>query len=665
MNEVQFAYNDFGQLVTDYQAHGSAVNTSTTPKVQDGYTDGSANTIRLTSMTYPNGRVLTYDYGAASGVNDSVSRIASLVDDDGSSTHLVDYSYLGLRSFVIADYKRPETKWTLAELSGANDPDTGDIYSGLDRFGRVKDNRWYDYGSSSDTDRIKYGYDRRSNRIWRQNVVADALSKPFDELYDYDDVYRLKEMSRGMLNANKDAISSESFAQCWSLDETGNWKKFLEDSNGDGTWDLNQGRAANQVNEITNITETTGPSWATPTYNPAGNMSTIPQPNNLTSSYVATWDAWNRLVKLIDGANTVAGYEYDGAKRCVIVKTFLSGSLNETRHVYFTDPAKWQAIEVRVNSSSVPHSRHVWGLRYIDDLVLRDRDTDGNDSLDERLYAMQDANWNVTVLTNVTGDVQQRFVYCLFGQSEALSQDFTHYMGADLYWQYQFTAREIDLNTGLQVNRNRYFHQQIGGWCSRDPLRYSDGMNQYSASFVPNYVDPMGLFRWPSFLCNQCEAGDSELPRITGMDLQKTSIYADPSAGDEAVYLLALVEVMQKTANAADIINGQLTDDLVSQVAAVIDANGMPSSKDAIEGIRKIWEGLRNNNRYDVTIWIQVNIRCCTSRWPLGNYWSDKRQWYRCDGGGIFAMPVDFNNNRFKEQLQACKRKAAESLTCD
>ena len=32
VNEAQFAYNDFGQLVTDYQAHSGAVNTSTSPR---------------------------------------------------------------------------------------------------------------------------------------------------------------------------------------------------------------------------------------------------------------------------------------------------------------------------------------------------------------------------------------------------------------------------------------------------------------------------------------------------------------------------------------------------------------------------------------------------------------------------------------------------------
>ena len=67
----QFAYNNFGQIETDYQAHAGAVNTMSTPKVQYGYANGSANTIRPTTLTYPNGRVLTNDYGAADSMPDA------------------------------------------------------------------------------------------------------------------------------------------------------------------------------------------------------------------------------------------------------------------------------------------------------------------------------------------------------------------------------------------------------------------------------------------------------------------------------------------------------------------------------------------------------------------------------------------------------------------
>ena len=65
VNDVQLVYNNFGQLQTEYQSTSGAVNMSTTPNVQYGYANGSANTIRPTSVTYPNGRVLNYNYGTS------------------------------------------------------------------------------------------------------------------------------------------------------------------------------------------------------------------------------------------------------------------------------------------------------------------------------------------------------------------------------------------------------------------------------------------------------------------------------------------------------------------------------------------------------------------------------------------------------------------------
>ena len=151
VNEVQFAYNEFGQLIDDYQAHASAVNTSTTPKVQYAYANGSANTIRPTSITYPNGRAINYGYGSADSMADVLSRVAALIDSDGGATHLADYSYLGLGTFVEVDYTEPDIKYTLVGTAGGNDPDTGDIYRGFDRFGRIKDSYWYNYGNRRPT----------------------------------------------------------------------------------------------------------------------------------------------------------------------------------------------------------------------------------------------------------------------------------------------------------------------------------------------------------------------------------------------------------------------------------------------------------------------------------------------------------------------------------
>jgi hypothetical protein len=70
LNQVQNVYNDFAQLTQSYQAHGGEVNTGTTPQVQYSYADGTSNTIRITGMTYPNGRNVVDDYDAECSMNE-------------------------------------------------------------------------------------------------------------------------------------------------------------------------------------------------------------------------------------------------------------------------------------------------------------------------------------------------------------------------------------------------------------------------------------------------------------------------------------------------------------------------------------------------------------------------------------------------------------------
>jgi RHS repeat-associated protein len=493
----------------------SVRSASTTPKVQYGHVSGSANTIRPTTITYPNGRVITYGYGASDSVSDALSRIGAIIDDDAGATHLADYSYLGAglthgrmptlslplplgegrgEGFLVeADYTEPDIEYTLVGTAGGNDPDTGDIYRGLDRFGRVKDCYWYNYGTSTDVDRIKYGYDRNGNRLWRENVVARSYGKYFDEKYVYDLVDRLKTMDRGELDDLKSQIGNLQFAQRWGLDATGNWRSFLEDSDGDASWDLDQTRTSNKVNEVADINESTGPSWATPVYNRPGNMTTIPKPADPTQSFTATYDAWNRLVKLEHTSGTVAQYEYDGAKRRTVKKTYVSGLLNETRHLYDTEPSRWQVVEERVGTSTNPDRQFVWGLRYIDDLILRDRDTNDDGALDERLYGIQDANWNSSAVIDCSGTAQERYVYDAYGTAVTRAPTFDPRYASTYRWDVTFAGYRWDSESALLHVRRRLYSPRLG-WAQRDPvmLAWRPQLYEYAASNPTNSLDPLG-----------------------------------------------------------------------------------------------------------------------------------------------------------------------------
>lgn len=76
VNDVENLYNGFLQLIQQYQEHGGAVNIGTSLSVQCSYASGSANTIRPTGITYPNGRAISYNYNA--GNDDALSRVSPI-----------------------------------------------------------------------------------------------------------------------------------------------------------------------------------------------------------------------------------------------------------------------------------------------------------------------------------------------------------------------------------------------------------------------------------------------------------------------------------------------------------------------------------------------------------------------------------------------------------
>ena len=245
-------------------------------------------------------------------------------------------------------------------------------------------------------------------------------------------------------------------------------------------------------------------------------MTTIPQPADPTQSFTGTYDAWNRLVKLEDGSGTVAQYEYDGAKRRTVKKTYTSGTLTETRHFYYTEPSRWQVVEERVESSSDAERQFVWGLRYIDDIVLRDRDTNDDGTLDERLYGLQDANWNVTSCLG-SAAIAERYAYTAYGQRTILSGSFVSRANSQFNWNLHFAGYTLDEQSLMSLVRHRYYDRYMGVWLQRDPIGRDKfgSLYQYGLSAPTDYTDSTGLnpTEWSSL--EDCHAARDWLDCVT------------------------------------------------------------------------------------------------------------------------------------------------------
>ena len=94
------------------------------------------------------------------------------------------------------------------------------------------------------------------------------------------------------------------------------------------------------------------------------------------------YDAWNRLIRVrTSGGTILAEYSYDALGR----------RITDGRAMYYS--ADWQVLEIRSGSQTKEQS--VWSPVYVDALIERDRDADSNGTLEERLYAIHDANFNV------------------------------------------------------------------------------------------------------------------------------------------------------------------------------------------------------------------------------------------------------------------------------
>jgi uncharacterized protein RhaS with RHS repeats len=155
------------------------------------------------------------------------------------------------------------------------------------------------------------------------------------------------------------------------------------------------------------------------------------------------YDTWNRLVEVRDSNdNLITQYEYNGLNQRIkknVGSTVTKSFFNEN----------WQEIESITNNQV---TSYVWGLRYIDDLILREKGS-------ERLYSLADPNWNVVTICNANGDIQERYTYDAFGKRNVFNENFTAKAGTEFDWNRAFTGQVIDAETGLMIYRMRYYHR--------------------------------------------------------------------------------------------------------------------------------------------------------------------------------------------------------------
>ncbi|MDR3111180.1 MAG: hypothetical protein LBU65_16045, partial [Planctomycetaceae bacterium] len=249
---------------------------------------------------------------------------------------LVSYQYDGGGSAMQTAYNQPNVSLTY-------------VNGGLDRYGRIVNHAWM--MGNDPLVHIVHGYDYAGNRLYRNDLVQASNSG----LYGYDHLGQIKMLRRGALNADKTNVSAMNHSEAWNFDKTDNWAEY--NKNG-----MTETRTHNAANELQGIA----------THDANGNMTLMPGLNG-------KYDAWNRLVEVKDSSdNVIAQYEYNGLNQRI--KKTVGGVLTKS---FYNE--NWQEVESVTGSEM---TSYVWGVRYVDDLVLREKGS-------ERIYSLADPNWNV------------------------------------------------------------------------------------------------------------------------------------------------------------------------------------------------------------------------------------------------------------------------------
>ncbi len=408
----------------------------------------------LVSRHVGTGGTLNYNY--ASGTDDSISRLSSISDTSGT---LESYQYLGLSTVVVRAH--PLSKVDLTYVKQTGDAANADKYSGLDRFNRVIDQRWVKTGTNPGTaDRLQYTYDANDNVLSKTNTL-DATKT---ETYTYDNLNQLTGYSRG-----------GSTLQTFAMDGMGNFQTI-----GTGAAATSQTRTTNSQNEINSIT--TGTTTVALAYDANGNLTKD------ETGALLTYDAWNRLVKMVKG-NTTVNYKYDTLGRRITETTGTT-----TKDLYYSKD--WQVIEER--ESGVAKTQYVWSPVYVDAMIERDSDVNGgSDGLEQRLWPLQDANFNTTALVDNNGTAIERYVYDIYGKVTVFAANGTTIRtSSSVDWIYLHQGGRLDTTTGLYNFRNRDYSPTLMRWTTNDPIGFGGGDTntyRYVGNGPTGAVDPSGL----------------------------------------------------------------------------------------------------------------------------------------------------------------------------
>jgi RHS repeat-associated protein len=317
-----------------------------------------------------------------------------------------------------------------------------------------------------------YGVNSIGQRTNVQTYGTAFAGIPADISWDYD--------SLGQVTL-ADHATQAIVDRAYEYDPIGNRKKY---AHGTTVLPANDNYSANTLNQYTLVPNYT----PQPVHDLDGNLTRGPVPGingngpGVQAPADATlieWDAENRMTSCKINADTFF-YEYDHLSRLITrrVNTTISRRYHYdgwNRIAEFTDTALNDTFTWGLDLSGT-----MQGAGGVGGLLATRWVSSGNTDY----FPTYDGNGNVSEYLTNSGVVSVHYEYDPFGTLTRRSGSPSN------RFQYRFSTKPRDINTGLYYYGYRWYDPLTGRWPSRDPIEEKGGVNLYG------FVGNDGICKW-------------------------------------------------------------------------------------------------------------------------------------------------------------------------
>ncbi|GGC06677.1 RHS repeat-associated core domain-containing protein [Dyadobacter sediminis] len=479
---VKQVYADGSSRNFTYDANGQLTEKTNGSGIKIQYKYDALN--RLTERIYPENITDKLDYDAAGFLVKAANSNAVISfqydaagkllkeDNDGKATV---YSYNSTNRTKSVDYpggikllRQMDSRDRLTEIKESGTTLVSFQYDGADRLKKKSFrngvNTDYSYDKMDNLKSIsatpasvldiRYDYDKSDKRILTERLHKPARS----EKYTYDNNYQLNQFFQGKVT---DGELTPSITNQYTYDALGNRATSKEGA-------VEKTYSVNHVNQYTAIT--TNNINAPPAYDKNGNLI-----SDGTNTYA--YDFENRLISIQAGRAKVT-YKYDALGR----RVSRTQSGTETRYYYDLDNLIQEVTGNNVKS-------YVYGEEIDHILYAKAGDS-------EYFYETDDLN-SVQSVTDASGALLEYYTYDPFGTPHVFNASDKE-LAASTFNNFLFTGRQYEFQFKTYHYRNREMNPNLGRFAQRDPLEFTDGLNNYAyvGNNVVNATDPLGLVNW-------------------------------------------------------------------------------------------------------------------------------------------------------------------------